>query len=654
MRYAEAGFALEINLSRGNIEKVATDPEETRLYLGGEGAAAKLLWDRVPPDIDPFAPGNLLIFSAGTLDGTQVPGANRTSVSTISPQSNLYVNAGLGGFFGPELKQAGYDRIVLSGKSPELVYLWIHDDEVEIRDAGHLQGKSPLETAALIRQELHDAKIQVAAIGLAGENRVCQASIEHGNSSASRGVGVVMGDKRLKAIAVRGSKDLRVARPGELSELSDTQFQGIYDNPNCGDVFLNRDDDAWHANSPPWVHPDGRVQGYWTEELEERWSLSVERVEVHQQWENYSQEMEEVRETVVDKSRRLRGTGCYNCPKQCHQALYLPGGRTYFLKNYGKLAYAMAAYPDLKLNYDVLAALQDYGLDEFAMPQVLCFVVQLYQTGVLTDQELPDFPADGAERFLYLIGKVARREGVGDALANGIARAASRIGKGAGEFAKTAKGVELVPLAPEIAGSPYYLMAAAGGKLSITQIEGSFPQLPIGDRSERERFVRHWEAAPERFKGWFSAWEPGQQLSVEAAVNIADWNEAMHYADDCLGICPLLSSFRGQYGGRPPYHLHNLPGYIAAATGMAVDSEGLWEVCGRVGQLVRAINVRRGLRRSDDTAPGDHWQLSEAERETLLDAYYRFKGWDSDGVPTRKTLESLGLDYLSEGLGGKG
>src|SRR6266568_6134821 len=168
MRYAETGFDLEVDLTRGNIERVAVSEGLTGQYLGGQGTAAQILWDRVPPEVDPFSPDNLLIFSAGLLDGAPVPGANRTSITTLSPQSNLYGNSGLGGFFGPELKQAGYDKIVIRGKSDGLVYLWIHNNRVEIRDAGHLRGKSALETETLIRQELKDPHIQVAAIGLAG------------------------------------------------------------------------------------------------------------------------------------------------------------------------------------------------------------------------------------------------------------------------------------------------------------------------------------------------------------------------------------------------------------------------------------------------------------------------------------------------------
>ncbi len=198
MRYGVTGVNLEIDLSRGSIEKVETDPGLTELYLGGQGTAAKILWDRVPPEVEPFSPDNLLIFSAGPLIATPVPGANRVAVNTFSPQTNLMSHSLMGGFFGPEMKHAGYDQIVIRGKASELVYLYINNDKVEIRDATHLQGKGCTETGDLLKKELKDDKVQVAAIGLAGENRVYTASIDHGHSSAARGVGVIMGDKRLK------------------------------------------------------------------------------------------------------------------------------------------------------------------------------------------------------------------------------------------------------------------------------------------------------------------------------------------------------------------------------------------------------------------------------------------------------------------------
>ena len=177
MRYAETGFDLEVDLSRGSIDRVETDPKLTRLHLGGLGTSAKILWDRVPPETEPFSEDNLLIFSTGLLCGTAAPGCNRTIVSTFSPQTRLMAYSMMGGFWAPELKYAGYDRVTIRGRSPDLVYVWIHNDKVEIRNASHLHGKGAIETAECIRQELKEPNAQVASIGLAGENRVFYASI---------------------------------------------------------------------------------------------------------------------------------------------------------------------------------------------------------------------------------------------------------------------------------------------------------------------------------------------------------------------------------------------------------------------------------------------------------------------------------------------
>jgi aldehyde:ferredoxin oxidoreductase len=627
MRYAEAGFNLEIDLSRGSIERVETDPGLAELYLGGQATAGKILWDRVPPEVEPFSPDNLLIFSTGLLHSTPVPGANRTVVNTFSPQNNLMSHSVFGGFFGPELKHAGYDKIVIRGKSPSLVYLWINNDKVEIRDAGHLQGKGALETGALIQKELKEPKAQVAAIGLAGENRVYMATIEHSNSSASRGVGVIMGDKRLKAIAVRGTKDVYIARPAELFEICNSKCREIYEKrvTYCGDAMTHLHDESFHVDNFAWGNARERRKGFWDKEREEKWKATTE-------------------------SMRIRFTGCYNCPIDCHAAISYPGRQLYFQKCYSKIVYAMAAYQDIDFNYDILGVTQEYGLDAFSTPQVLAFAIELHEAGILTDKDLPGFPFDSAERFFWLVERIVRREGVGDALANGVYWAARQIGNGAEEFDhNTIKKVEQLPLKLSMVNYPYFLMYATGEKATIVQIEGAYPQLPIADKEEREEFVKNWDAAPERFKKWYLEWEPRQHPSIEAAVNICDWNETGHYIDDAIGLCGFLSCFRGQIGGRTPYHFYNLPDFISLATGMDLDTDRLWEIARRNRNLVRAINIRRGLRKKDEKPPEDHWKHRDPETETkLLDAYYEFKGWNNEGIPTKETLDKLGLDYVSE------
>lgn len=626
MRYGETGFNLEVDLTRGNIERVETDPRLTGLFLGGQGTADKLLWDRVPPETDPFSPENLLIFSTGILHGTPVPGANRVAVNTFSPQTNLHAHSLFGGWWGPELKHAGYDKVIIRGRAADLVYLWIHNDRVEIRDARHLKGKGCQETAQLIRKELKQERAQVAAIGLAGENRVFMASIEHANSAAARGVGVVMGDKRLKAIVVRGTKDIRIARPAELWTLCRRLRKEIYENPVVGDPMADEDDEAFHTDNFAWGNARVRKKGYWNQYRQRKWG-------------------------ALTQSVRIRETGCYNCPKKCHAVISYPGRQRSFLKCFNKLTYLMAAHLELDFNYDILGLTQEYGMDGFATPQVVAFALELYEAGILKDKDFPGMPSDARGRFFYLIERIARREGIGDILADGVYWAARRIGNGAEKYDhNTTKKFEQVPIKLGKVNPAFFLMLSTGEKMSITQIEGSFPQSPIRNREERQAFIDNWVAVPDdKYKKIFMEWEKRNDMPLEECCAVVDWNETMHYIDDTTGICGFLSSFRGQFGGQIPFHTHNIPELISLSTGIDMDKEKLWEIAGRTRTLVRALNVRRGLRRIDEKPPEDHWQIRDPEMESrLLDTYYQYKGWTLEGIPSKKILDKLGLDFVSQ------
>ncbi|MCX6071849.1 MAG: aldehyde dehydrogenase, partial [Chloroflexi bacterium] len=383
MRYGETGFNLEIDLSRGSIERVETDPRMTELHLGGLGTNAKILWDRVPPETEPFSPDNLLIFAAGLLCGTPAIGANRTIVSSFSPQTLFMAYSMMGGFWAPELKYAGYDKVILRGKSPDLVYLWINNDRVEIRDAAHLRGKGAGETAELIRQELNEPRAQVAAIGLAGENRVYMASIEQGRSSASRlGIGAVMGDKGVKAIAVRGTKDINIARPLEFIGLCNDvlKYIGIRDeNPVPGVMpilaglgspqEMKLVDEEWHTTNFMWGNARTRRKDFWTREIEEKWRGAQE-------------------------SARKRLISCYNCPMKCGAIISVPGISTYMMKCFSKLTYAMAAYSDLDFGFRIAQRATEYGVDAFSTPQVMAFALELLEAGILTEQDFAGMPSD--------------------------------------------------------------------------------------------------------------------------------------------------------------------------------------------------------------------------------------------------------------------
>lgn len=649
MRYAETGFNLEVDLTRGNVERVATAPRLTELHLGGLGTNARMLWDRVGPEVEPFSPENLLVFGTGLLAGTPAPGCNRTIVSAVSPQTRLFAFSMMGGFWGPELKHAGYDKVVLRGRSPELVYLWIHDDEVEIRDARHFRGLGTLETAECIRQELAEPDAAVASIGLAGEHRVFFASIEQGRSSASRlGLGAVMGDKNLKAIAVRGSKDVNIARPREFIEECNRALQYIRNRnekpiPGVMPILAGLGspqemavhDEKWHTENFAWGNARTRRKGFWTEEVQEQWTGTMERM-------------------------RTRLLSCHNCPMKCGASIAVDTRFcSYMMKCFSKLTYTMGAFSDLDFGLRIAQKATEHGVDAFSAPQTMAFAVELYEAGILTDADMPGFPAKSEDRFYWLLDRIVRREGIGDVLADGTYWAAERIGNGAHEFAhNNIKKTEQLPLKLGMLNPIYFLMYCTGEKANITQIEGNFPQAPFATREEREAFVADWEHVPdERFKEWFLEWELRGDKSIPqyppvgATCEIVDWQEKLHYIDDSTGMCAGLSSFPL----KPPFHIHNLPTLISAGSGLDLDEDALVHLTRRNRNLVRANNIRRGMRRRDEAPPDDHWKHRFPElEEKLLSEYYKYKGWNPDGIPTRETLHELDLDFVYEDFVARG
>ena len=648
MRYGETGFNLEVDLSRGSIDRVETDPKLMEMHLGGLGTSTKILWDRVPPETEPFSPDNLLIFSSGVLGGTPAPGANRTIVTTFSPQTLFTAYSMMGGFWAPELKYAGYDKVIFRGKAPDLVYLWINNDKVEIRDATHLRGKGANETAELIRQELKEPRAQVAAIGMAGENKVYFASIEQGRSSASRGgIGAVMGDKGIKAIAVRGTKDVNIAKPAEFYELCNQVLEFIKDRedkpiPGVMPILaglgspqeMKLIDEEWHTTNFMWGNSRTRRKDFWTTEIEKQWEETQTKV-------------------------RKRLISCYNCPMKCGATIAVPGIATYMMKCFTKLTYAMAAYSDLEFGFKIAQRATEYGVDGFSAPQVMAFALELLEAGIMKADQFEGMPQDNEGKFYWLLDRIVRREGIGDVLANGTYWAAKQIGNGAEEYAhNNIKKQEQLPLKLGMLNPVYFLMYSTGEKVNITQIEGQFPQGPFPTMQEREDFVKDWIQVPdEKFKKYLLKWEPRGEFSnpnypdAEASCDIVDWQEMMHYIDDALGMCAGLSSFPL----KPPYHIHNYPSFISAATGMELDEAGLTKITKRNRTLLRAVNVRKGMRRGDEKPPEDHWKKRFPELEKqLLDAYYKYKGWDEQGIPTKESLKELDLGYIAEDLQQRG
>jgi len=553
-----------------------------------------------------------------------------------------------------ELKQAGYDKVIFKNKSPKLVYIYINNDKVEIRDASHLKGKGAVETQELIRAELNEPRAQVSAIGLAGENRCFVASIEQSRSSASRGgAGAIMGDKNVKAIAVRGTKDLYLARGVEFMEI----MQGVrdyykYRNENPIPQVMTilsgigspqemyHTDEKWHTESFAWGNARKRRKNFWTKEIEEGWTdLQLKTV------------------------KRL--ISCYNCPQQCGGVINYPGVDPYMMKCFSKLTYAMAAWVDnLDFSFKICKDAFEYGVDSFSTPQILAFAVELYEAGIFTDKDFEGCPSDNEGRFFWLLEKLARREGIGDYLADGTYWAARRIAADRNDPRaleydhNTTKKHEQMNIKLGMMDPLYFLMYGTNEKISITQIEGNWPQAPFPDKQDRIDFVKDWPQLPdEKFKKYFIDWEPRGEMAnpyyptAEIASEIVDWMEQVHNIDDALGMCSGLSGFCL----KPPYHVHVYPKLISAAIGVDIDEAGLKKIVNRNRNLHRAFNILRGMRRKDERPPEDHWKKRFPEiEEHLLDVYYKFKGWNNDGIPTKERFNELDLDYVYEELKKRG
>ena len=649
MRYAETGYYLEVDLATGNIERVESNPKDTEQFLGGLGTSVKIHWDRVPPETKPFDPENLLIFSTGLLNGTPAFSANRTVVTFVSPQSELLAYPMMGGFWSAELKYAGYDKVIFKNKSPKWVYLWIHDDKVELRDASHLKGTGALEVQDLIRTELNQPDAQIAAIGLAGENRCFTASIEQSRSSSSRlGGGAIMGDKKLKAVAVRGTRDVQLARGDEfMGHMKDVMAYINYRNANpIPDVMtilsgigspqeMVHTDEKWHSESFAWGNARTRRKDFWTKEIEESW-------------------------TKTQHAAIKRLISCFNCPQHCGALISYEDVPRYMMKCFSKLTYSMGANVDnLDFSFRIVQRAQEYGVDGFSTPQILAFAVELKEAGILTDKDFEGCPEDKEGRFNWLLDRLVRREGIGDILADGTYWAAKKIGKGAEEFAHNViKKHEQLPIKLGMLDPLYFLMYATNEKISITQIEGNWPQAAFATREQRERFVKEWPQLPdEKFKQILLDWEPRGEKGIpyfptpDMCCEIVDWMEMLHNIDDALGVCAGMASFCL----KPPYHINNYPQLISSATGMDVDRDELKRKVNRSRNLHRAFNNRRGMSRADEKPPKDHWKKRFPElEENLLTTYYRFKGWNEDGIPTRKRLEELDLAYVADDLEKRG
>lgn len=647
--YGWAGANLKIDLSSGEIEREQSDPKLLEAYLAGKGTNAKILWDKVPPEVDAFSANNLLIIGVGVLTGTLVPAANRAIITFKSPVTDMHAHCGVGGFFGPELKHAGYDTITISGKSAVPTYLWIRDDHVEIRNAGHLWGKDTWETQRLLREELKEDKVQILCIGPAGENRVYMASIEgSGGVSASRGgVGAIMGDKKLKAIVVRGMKDINIAKESKLIEL--------------GEYILNRVGLARRDDRRDYMGKTARLlvkkhvwaMGHFSGDVAPHVQRKVE---------------DDLDRITRDFTARFktRNVSCYNCPVGCRWMIPDPYGEHFLVTKCQALSAAMihSQVIDCDIGLRSYSLCRKYGLDLISVLYCVAFAIGLYREGILTKEDTQGMYLEwgNAEVFLSLVKKIARREGIGDVLANGAYRAAQQISRGAEDYVCHTKKLESLPV--DYCGRPdHALPQAISDKADRTRnMSATWFQLWKLPKEDREAYLRSgFFEYPKEYKKHFLADYDPTGVKYEGLCQFLAYDEETFNLADATGCC-LFWLLHLPYAPITPRSL--LADLTSCATGIDIDEIEATKIARRIMNLVRAYNARAGAGRKDDSIPkiffGErsrippHHQLDYALFNKWLDRYYEIEGWNSDGIPTKETLDKLDLNYVREDLERRG
>jgi len=608
--YGYAGRILHVDLTTGKTTVERLNEEYAKKYIGGIGLGIRLWLDYSKPGIDPFSPENPLILTTGPISGTVWPtGGNGHAFVSKSPQSYGVGEAKSHGSFGTELKRAGYDAVIFKGKAEKPVYVWIDDDSVQLLDASHLIGKSPAETEDAIREELGDYYIRVAAIGPAGEKLIRIACIINDKTRAAgrTGMGAVMGSKNLKAIAVRGTYDVMVAKPEEFME------------------FVKE----FHE----------RMKGPATQKY--RTLGTPENVLVHNSLScmptrNYNNSRFEGAEKVSGENLNERFVakiiGCSSCAMRCEHICVVPEGPykgTMTRMEYEPL-WAMGPYCGVD-RLDAIIKGMDlcnyYGIDAISAGVIVGFAMDCYENGILTQKDLDGIDArfGNYEALVQLIEKIGKREGIGDILAEGVKIAGEKIGKGAEKLAQHIKGVEV---------TGYDLRCLKTAALG---------------------FAVSFRGADHNRHGAYA-------FDVKGKVNrlVAEKGRGK-MVKDMEDLYTLIDSFIVCKFSRGAYYkeLEDMTKLYSLVTGFEMKTEEMKQSGERINTVARLFNVREGLGRKDDTLPYKvmHQPISDEgpskgayvtqeELDLLLDDYYEARGWNKEGIPTVEKLRELGMDDL--------
>jgi aldehyde:ferredoxin oxidoreductase len=589
------GSILRVDLTTGKLSIQAIAEDHYWLYLGGRGIIAYTLLTEVPKGIDPFGPENRLVFALGTLTGHPFVGSGRNSVGCKSPLTGGYGESEAGGFWGTELKRAGFEAIVLEGISPKPVYLWIKDGKAEIRDADRLWGLETATTQAAIQEELGDKRIRTAVIGPAGENRVRFACILNDITHAAgrTGMGAVMGSKRLKAIAVRGSRPPEAADKEKIQALNrfmHLNYKTLAKQWRYGTGSEMVASEA-AGNMPIRNFQGGRFPG-------------VEKINAPLLCSKYLEKMDH----------------CYGCPIRCKRVVKL---QEPFSVDpvYGGPEYETLTALGSNCGIDNLEALMKanelcnrYGIDTISAGVAISFAMECAEKGILSQAETDglDLSFGNAEAMVRMVEQIALRKGFGDLLAEGTKRASETIGKGSGEWAMQVKGAEIPMHEPRYrqAMGLHYSMHIAGADHSTGITD-------LGALDEN--------TAAKLYQKGFS-----EQLN------------------NTLGICRFV-----------PWSEDQVREAVKYITGWSLTAQDLMQVVERGVALARIFNIREGFSEKDDTLPKrfltspTDGPLKGLDRERFAEArktYYRLMGWDESGVPTSSRLAELQIAWAAKYL----
>ena len=628
MPYGYTGNILHVDLS-SKKHWIENPPENFyRTYCGGRALALYYMLKEMKPKTDPLSPDNLLIFASGVLTGTPAPALPRYTVCAKSPLTGGQGEAEAGGWWGPELKKAGFDAIIIKGSSPTPVYLYIKDGKVEIKDATHLWGKDTGITQKIIKEELADDKIRIAQIGQAGENLVRFANIvnELKHFNGRNGLGAVMGSKKLKAIAVRGTKPIKLYNKERVSQVTKNITKRIIDNP------LSR---SLQELGTPAV-----VRGFYEAGCLPSYNWTT----------GYFKEGENLTAETYNKTILKTTKGCFACPIRCKRVVEVDEPDLKVDPSYGGPEYetivalgSVCGISDLKYIAKANELCNKYTMDTVSTGMTIAFAMQCYKEGILTKKETGgmELTFGNKEAVLKMIEKIAHREGLGDLLSQGSYLAAQKIGKGTEKFIHQVKGQEIPMHDPRL-------------KIGVGL------QYALSDYG-----ADHMKAAHDVFFKDEESWgiKEMKGLGISEPVSPTDIGEKkvalfkpldIYWSLlDLLGVCDF------GYVPRSVGTLDELLEIIRSTTGWRTTWFELMRVGERSINMARIFNYREGFTFKDDTLPEVFYQdfkggpldgqgaINKKDFEKAIKLRYELMGWNPDtGIPTSAKLIELGLDWL--------